>query len=89
MFYNPWMKTEGITDADLGNKVVNPSLSRANSLQRLWEQVTSYLSSGDKKKEVNPSGILHLFFLLEPNLGAFFRVLAFVGYHIEINLIFH
>lgn len=31
VFYNPWVKTEGITDADLGSKVVNLSLSKAIS----------------------------------------------------------
>lgn len=50
---NPWVKAEGIPDADLGSQVVNPSLSQANSLQRFWEQVNSYLSSGEKTKSTH------------------------------------
>lgn len=49
------------------------------SLRSSWEQVTSYLNSGDKGKLTlleSPT------FLVQTNLAVFFQVVAFVAYHI-------
>lgn len=87
VFYNPWVKTEGNSDVDLGSRVVNPSLSKAKVSRGSGNN--SLLTRAVGTKLSQPIWRSRLFFLLEPNLGAFFWVLAFVGYHIFKNLIFH